>query len=451
MATLAVFWRQANAWTGVQRLRFARLRSKPFLRNVGILSGGNALGHVFTLAAAPALTRICGPADFGVLGLFTSYLSIAGVAVSLQYELSIVSGRDEAESEYLTLAALLFTLPVSIVAGVVLWGLMRFRILGFSGLPWGAPLLLTPAMCCMGVFTALRYWCLREERFGQVSRGVATQSAGRAILQVAFGAGGLHALGLLLGETAGRCLGMSRMMRSAWPALRKRVAAFRVEGFKRALGRNRKFPLLSLPSSLLDSLCMGLPVPMLIYLYGAAVGGHFSLVWRAITLPSVLLTAAVADAFHSRIAACARQAPERVCALFFRTTAGLLAVGLVPAAVLWFWGVPLFRLAFGAQWTLAGSIASIVATWYLAQFVVSPVSRVVAVFSGQKTKLIWDVLCVVSLAAVFCLARSKALPPLRTVQLLTLVNTGLYLVYFPLLLRVILRVKESASVSACCA
>ena len=47
-------------------------------------------------------------------------------------------------------------------------------------------------------------------------------------------------------------------------------------------------------------------------------------------------------------------------------------------------------LVFGAQWTLAGSFAGVVAPWYLAQFVVSPISRVVAVFSGQKTKLIWD-------------------------------------------------------------
>ncbi len=451
MATLVVLRKQANEWTDAQRLRFARVRSSPFLRNVGVLSRGTAIGHVFTLASAPLLTRIYGPSDFGVLGLFTSFLSTAAVAVALQYELSIVSGRNKAEAEYLTLAALLFAFPVSAVAGGVLWGLIHFRILGFGRLPVGAPLLITPALLCVGVFTALRYWCVREELFGQVSDGVVAQSAGRSIFQTVLGSAGLHTMGLLYGETIGRCLGMSRMIRNAWPALRRRLHDFRPEEFKEALWRNCKFPLYSLPSSLLDSICMAFPLPMLIQLYGPSVGGHYSLVWRAITVPSVLVTAAVADTFHSRMATYARETPEKVRALFHRTTAALLAIGVIPAATLWFSGVPLFRLVFGSQWTLAGSIAGIVAPWYLAQFVVSPLSRVVAIFSGQKTKLIWDVLCVVALAGVYFLARSKAMLPLRTVQLLTLVNTGLYLVYYPLLLRMILRVKDSPCVPACCA
>ena len=336
MATLVVLRKQANEWTDAQRLRFARVRSSPFLRNVGVLSRGTAIGHVFTLASAPLLTRIYGPSDFGVLGLFTSFLSTAAVAVALQYELSIVSGRNKAEAEYLTLAALLFAFPVSAVAGGVLWGLIHFGILGFGRLPGGAPLLITPALLCVGVFTALRYWCLREEQFGQVSDGVVAQSAGRSIFQTVLGSAGLHTMGLLYGETIGRCLGMSRMIRNAWPALRRRLHDFRAEEFKQALWRNRKFPLYSLPSSLLDSICMALPLPMLIQLYGPSVGGHYSLVWRAITVPSVLVTAAVADTFHSRMATYARETPEKVRALFHRTTAALLAIGVIPAATLWF-------------------------------------------------------------------------------------------------------------------
>ena len=61
---------------------------------------------------------------------------------------------------------------------------------------------------------------------------------------------------------------------------------------------------------------MALPVPMLIQLYGPSVGGHDSLVWRAITVPSVLVTTAVADTFHSRMATYAREAPGRFALCF---------------------------------------------------------------------------------------------------------------------------------------
>src|SRR5262245_33213571 len=130
----------------------ARLRSSAFVRNAGTLSAGTALGHAFTLAAAPVLTRIYGPGDFGAFGLFLSFMSVAGDAVTLRFEASIVSGRDESEVAHLTLASLLLALPLSVLAGMGLWGLIHFSVLGFGTLPWYSPLLVAVALCSFGVF-----------------------------------------------------------------------------------------------------------------------------------------------------------------------------------------------------------------------------------------------------------------------------------------------------------
>src|SRR5215831_10674963 len=119
-----------------------RLRGSMFIRNVGILSGGSAVGHLFTLAAAPLLSRIYTPADFGGLGLFSSFLTVMSVAVALRYEVSIISGQDEGEAAHLTFASFLFALPMSILAGGLLWLLNRFAALGYGSLPWQAPLLM---------------------------------------------------------------------------------------------------------------------------------------------------------------------------------------------------------------------------------------------------------------------------------------------------------------------
>lgn len=448
MSTSTNIWQWAGDFVGRPGSQLARLRSSPFIRNVGVLSGGSALGHLFTLAAAPILTRIYGPADFGTLGLFISFLNTMSVAVALRYEVSIVSGRDEAEAAYLTFASFLFALPVSILAGCTLWALIRFSALGYGGLPWHTPLLMALAMCFVGIFTALRYWCLRSERFGQVSQGVVIQSAGRAIFQAAFGAARFHAAGLLFGETVGRGLGMSRTFRSAWPVLRSYAVNFRLEPFKRALWHNRKFPLYSLPSSFIDALCMSLSVPLLIRLYGASVGGYYSLVWRAITVPSVVVTVAIADTFHSHIASCARETPAQTMSLFKRTSLTLLLLGSIPAIILWFWSAPLFRLVFGPQWALSGTMAAIIAPWYLSEFVVSPVSRVVLVLSGQEMKLIWDVLSLGSLLAVFFFAQWRSMPPLQTIRVLTVVNTALRVVYYLILVRIIARFTANQGAQA---
>jgi len=421
----------------------SRLCGNAFIRNVGILSGGAALGHLFSLLAAPLLTRLYSPADFGALGLFTSFLTIMSVAVALRYEVSIVSGQNQTEAAYLTFASFLFALPISILSGGILWLLNHFSAIGYGDLPWYAPMLLAFAMLFVGVFTALRYWCLREERFGQVSRGVVVQSAGRAIFQTALGALRFHSAGLLFSETLGRCLGMSRMFRDAWPMLRGHLNAFQREAFARAVWRHRKFPLYSLPSSFLDALSMSLAVPLLIRLYGASFGGHYSLVWRAVTVPSVVVSVAIADTFHSRLAACARETPAQVSSLFHRTSLGLLLLGSVPAAILWFWGMPLFRLMFGSQWALSGTIAALVAPWYLSEFVVYPLSRAVLVLNGQEMKLIWDVLSLGSLLTLFFVAQWRVLEPLQTIRALSVVNTLLRVVYYLILIAIVARFRRT--------
>ena len=173
------------------------------------------------------------------------------------------------------------------------------------------------------------------------------------------------------------------------------------------------------------------------------MGGYYSLVWRAVAVPTVVVTVAIADTFHSRLAECAREAPTQIMGLFKRTSLILLVLGSIPAVILWFWGEPLFLFAFGSRWALSGTIAALVAPWYLSEFVVTPVSRVVLVLSGQEMKLIWDVLSVASLLAVFFVAQWRAMVPLQTIRILTVLNTSLRVVYYLILIRIIARFRRT--------
>ena len=134
---------QAKSYREAMRSKLRGLLSNKFLRSASVMSGGSAIGHVFTLAAGPILTRVYGPEEFCSLGLFTSLLSILVVAATFQYEISIVIGRDEQESAYLTFGSLLMTVPVSLLSGAILWFLKHESMLGYESLPWFSPLLMT--------------------------------------------------------------------------------------------------------------------------------------------------------------------------------------------------------------------------------------------------------------------------------------------------------------------
>ena len=421
--------------------QFAKLRRNfPFAANVFVLSSGASLGHLFTLAATPILTRLYLPADIGDLGLFNAFLTVAAVSASLQYDVAIVSAPGQKEAAHLAILSTLLTLPTSLMGGLLLYFMIHFSVVGFGALPVYAAGLIVPTILFAGLFSILRYWSLRDERFDIVSQAVILQNGGRSVSQLSLGAIGSHSFGLFFGEVVGRGIGLGRMIRNTWPIARK--YGLNVRDAAKALRSNRQFPLYSTPSSLLNELGTSLPLPLLVTLYGADVGGYYSLVWRVLAVPAALVGASMADAFHSRAALYSREDPKRLLRFFHSTSVGLLILGIVPALLIFFFGEQFFLFVFGVKWKLSGIIASIVAPWFLASFIVSPLSRLVYVLHGQRLKLIYDILILGGNVLVFFIARHFNWPMLHMVTAMSAMNTSSKVVYYFVLLRIAVTAKS---------
>src|ERR1700720_1799602 len=145
----------------VQRLRF--------VRNVAMLSIGTAAAQGFSILAAPVLTRVCPAAAIGQLALFTSFMTVAAVGVSLKYELGIVSAPNASDAARLTYASAILSVPVSIASGIALYAAIHYSWFGFDGLPTYSAFLMSAVLSLIGIFTAFRYWTIRKERFGLIS------------------------------------------------------------------------------------------------------------------------------------------------------------------------------------------------------------------------------------------------------------------------------------------
>ena len=68
-----------------------------FARSVAVVTAGAALGQGLVLVSAPLLTRLYTPADFGVLAVYGSLVSLVAVVSAMRYELAIaLPGYDKA-------------------------------------------------------------------------------------------------------------------------------------------------------------------------------------------------------------------------------------------------------------------------------------------------------------------------------------------------------------------
>lgn len=401
-----------------------RLTQSRFFRGVMAIAGGTALAQAAGVLLSPLLTRLYTPEAMGLWGLFVSFLGVASVLATLRYEVAIVAAPSEEDALALTRSSLVLGVLTGLLGALALEFLRQKNLLGYGALPPWAFLLAFPALVAFAWGMALRYYSVRQGAFDLVGRFTVAQGIARPVAQVLFSfAGGT---GLLLGEVLGRFLGLATL----WRILPKAQASWFSPG---VLAKYKAYPLVQLPSGLLNTLALMAPVPVFTALYGPAVGGSLALAQRVVALPVSLVGAAVADVFYGRAAELAREKPQALRPFLLTTAFRLFLIAFPFGLALWLLAPLLAPWVFGSAWEEAGRMMAVMAPWMVAQLTVSPVSRVVFLSRWSWVKLVYDLLSLVSFGLVF-LIDANGLNASKTLLFLSWIQALLYGMYMALLL-----------------
>lgn len=407
-------------------------------QKVVMLAGGTAFGQAVGVLAMPILSRLYSPEDFAVLSLFTSFAMVALTIVTLRYELAIPAPKDNHEATYLLLASILAASILSPLASIVLGLMISTNIFGLAVLPSWTPLLMGVYLWFGAAFFALRYWLIRMGSFSLLGQVTAIRGVMRALVQSMLGVFSLGAFGMLVGELVGQAAGIRQMLRHSASSifeLRRAKMGEIVEASRRSI----QFPLYGIPSAFLDTTAQVMPLFLFTLLYGPTVAGFFALVQRAFALPLTLLGQSIADAFHNSLTLQYQRGLQGIKELFFQTAKNLLLIGLALGLGIVLLGWWVFPIVFGERWRPAGEMAMFMAPWFVAQLVVSPLSRLVFVLGGQQAKLIYDIVALLAILLAFLIARAFSISHWDFLKILTGFNVLAYSLYYVLLMRIVRR------------
>lgn len=397
------------------------LRPGSYGRDALMLVPGTALAQLLTLAATPVLSRLYPPEAFGVLAVFGAVCGIVAVFVTLRYETTILLPEEDAEAIALVHASLAATLSFGgllfLCALVLPDALARALCL--------APLAgWLPAAVVAGVATALTAiataWLNRKRAYRKLvvlrlalSLGVAGLAMVLAVFAVA--AGMLYASLLAICVVA--VASMLLLPRAPW----------RREPMLAAARGRASVPGYLLPTAMLDTVTLQLPVLLLAAWFGTRVAGQFSMAWKILALPMGLIGAATAQVFMQRFA---RTWPDAAAArqLLFRTWGALALFGIVPALVMAFSGESAFVWMFGESWRPAGQMAEILTPMLLVMLVSSPTSGAFLVLGLQRYSFVFGLLVLAYRPACLALGlvTGNLLDGLRALVLAEILQTLLY-------------------------
>ncbi|UAX00106.1 oligosaccharide flippase family protein [Halopseudomonas nanhaiensis] len=371
------------------------LRSS-LLRNIATVVSGTAGAQALTLAFMPVITRIYGPENYGVLGVFMGLAMMLIPVAALCYPTSIVLPRRDSDALKLVKLSLLMATFVSSLLAIFLlvagdWFAEALSV--EAAVPF---LMLLPAVTFAGAaLETAQQWLFRKQLFRVTAKAAVAYSllhnsirslAGlvsptAAVLVVTTGFGPLlHSALLLLGIRKGPPLQVK-------PEVEQRQSPVRMRDLA---GRYQDFPKFRAPQMLINTVSQNLPTLVLAAYFGPAAAGFFALCKQALTMPTHLVGKSVADVYYPKLAR-SIQHGEPIAGTVMKAVAGLAAVGLVPFALVFATGPWLFATVFGEEWRTAGEYARWLALAEYAVFASRPCTVAVPALGLQRLSLIFEI------------------------------------------------------------
>ena len=405
--------------------------------NVSKLLSAETVSYLVAFATLPFLTRLYGPAAFGVLGIFMALSELGGKLASLRYDLALVLPESHASAWALYRMAQRWALYFVLLILLLSYN-FRWEISGYFRVEFIAPYF--PIIALMVLATAWQSmassWSMRMHH----DKHLAEASVGSVLIGSSFkllaGVLGMGAVGLLIGAALQRWLKFF-YIRLCTPNSIWLHANSPGDAMRQAI-LYREFPLCRMPQDVLNCCSRMLPYVLLAVFFGPLIVGFYFLAGRMVQLPFSVLHEAVRQGFHVK-ALEAERSGESLIQLSLKLS-GLLLASVLPVLVLaLLWGPMLCALVLGEEWSVVGEYASWIMVAVLAHFVSLPASVLISVIGWNRFYLIFEIFSAIfRLFTVVVVARIYS--PQITVMAIALSSAAVSLL---LLCIVLLRVSQA--------
>lgn len=372
------------------------MKSGSLLSNITTLATGTAIAQIITLATTPFVTRIYGPENFGLQGVFIAIASMLAPIATMGLSTAIILPKNEDEAKILAKMAAMSSIACTVAITTLLYFeqsrfLQILNAQSIERLVYFLPL----AVLISAISSIVAQWLIRYNAYKISAKYTALTAALTGTGKITIGLQSATAATLIAVNTAGVFIG-TLLTFAAWKAERKEVTAITekigaTENWWITLKKYRDFPLLRTPQNLINAFSQSLPILMLSAYSGSGTAGQYTLAITALGAPAALIGNAVSSAFYPKISQTIH-AGKKSSPLIINTTRTMLAAGTLPLVMIIAFAPDLFEIAFGNAWETSGLYAQILATWVFFQFLNKPAVAAIPALRLQGGLLIYELI-----------------------------------------------------------
>lgn len=369
------------------------------------VASGTAVAQLITVAFAPIITRLYGPEEFGLQGLFASVVTLLSTVAAFGYPSAIVLPRSNSDGVSLAKLSICLGIAMALATAVALIFISNplFKLLNAEAIS-EFTFLIPVAMFATVLSVVLGQWLIRKKAFALIARFAVINSLILNTVKSGLGVIAPTALLLIVTNIAGMIIitvfTYLNWSLSSPKQLKLNESDERPATLKQLARRHIDFPLLRTPQNLINAFSQSLPILLLSSYFSASSVGYYTIAISVLGIPSNLIGGSVMSVFYPRINA-ALQSGEDARALIIKTTLGMAATGAIPFVLVIFTGPFLFELVFGAAWRSAGVYAQWLSIWIFLQYLNKPAVSAIPALGIQGGFLIYEVIS--TLTKIFAL------------------------------------------------
>ena len=328
---------------------------------------GTALAQALGFALAPLISRLFTPSDFGIFGSFYAVVGVISAGITLDYSQAIMLPKEKNDALDLFFVSCLTTIIITLLCALVCLVAPAYLV-GLMKAPgaWVLTLLLL-TLLITGFNITIQSWCVRTKAFKQTSSSQVIRSLSSNGMQIGFGFFKAGPLGLIISNVLADLFASINLLRVFLTDLKTSSHKIRWYRMKQLAFEYRDFPIYSASGNIIDSLSRGLPILLLTNYFGIAVAGSYAFAEKIISAPMGLILRALRQVLFQKAAETDHHG-RSLLALYIKITAGLFAMAIVPAIILFIWAPQIFSFIFGSKWHVAGEFAGSLVIWLAFMF-----------------------------------------------------------------------------------
>lgn len=408
-----------------------KIVNNSFFKSIITLASGTIIAQVLAFIASPLMTRLYTPEEIGMYTLLLTAISMFGGVINGRFDMSIV--YEESNTNIYSLIKLSFIISI-IFSLFVSFFYSLFYYFNNDNIP--IFFIFISIFCLLsltGLSNILISYNNRNKEYKLMSKVGILQSVFREFSIVIFGFFNFGAIGLLLAQIIGMVAGVKKQSESLVTHINE-VKDVNLKEIKGIFKKHVRQPIFSVPAIFANSFSYSSINIFIGMLFGTTVLGYYSVSYRILGLPLVLISNNVSKVYFEEAAKEFKE-NNNYKNTFFKTSFLLLMIAIPMVVILILVSPSVFEWFFGDDYRMAGVYVQILAPMFGVRLIVSPLTTGMLISNKQHYELIVQSFFIVASIISFLIAKQYDVNTEVYLMMISYLFILVYIIYFILLFK----------------